>query len=40
MRVSLGRHLWLFILLKDIEVAAPILVLILLSSYGYFNSRF
>jgi hypothetical protein len=38
MRGSLGRHSWLFILLKDIVVATPILVLIWLSSCGYFNS--
>lgn len=39
MRASLGRrHLWLVVLLKDIVVATPILVLILLSSCGYFNS--
>jgi hypothetical protein len=38
MRGSLGRHSWLFIFVKDIVVATPILVLILLSSCGYFNS--
>lgn len=38
MRLSVGRHLWLFIWLKDIVVATPILAFILLSTCGFFNS--
>jgi hypothetical protein len=35
-----GRHLWRLIWLKDIIFAIPILVFILLSAGGYFNSCF
>jgi hypothetical protein len=35
-----GRHLWRLIWLKDIIFAIPILVFILLSASGYFNSCF
>jgi hypothetical protein len=40
MRLLLEKHcrLWLLILVKDITIATPIIVLILLSSCGYFNS--
>jgi hypothetical protein len=35
---SFSRHVWLFILLKDTVIAIPILVMILVSTCGYFNS--
>lgn len=38
MRKLMGRRQWLYILLKDIIVATPILTIILLSSCGFFNS--